>query len=188
MGDSVNRDKEPDFDVAFYVVAFIDILGQRDALRHLDDFPDEGDPQAREEFIQKLKDTMGAVMSLSDTLHTYFKAEQSAAADRIQVQNPQQREELERLRNHDLRLQRYGDGIVAFTSLAGGKDAFPASRVWSVLNACASVMALFLSLGKPIRGGIDVGIGAEIFPGELYGSCVARAYELECNVASPTGF
>src|SRR5947209_11171441 len=40
-----------------------------------------------------------------------------------------------------------------------------------------------MAQGQVYRGGIDVGVGAEIEPGEIYGSALSRAVELESQVA-----
>ena len=37
--------------------------------------------------------------------------------------------------------------------------------------------------GHPARGGLDVGLGVEIAPGEVYGAALERAYQLESEVA-----
>jgi hypothetical protein len=42
---------------------------------------------------------------------------------------------------------------------------------------------LGLASGRPVRGAIETAWGVEIYPGELYGAVLARAYELESNVA-----
>jgi hypothetical protein len=40
-----------------------------------------------------------------------------------------------------------------------------------------------LTSGQPLRGGLEIAWATELHPGELYGAAVARAYELESEVA-----
>jgi hypothetical protein len=42
---------------------------------------------------------------------------------------------------------------------------------------------LGLAKGQPVRGALEIAWGVELHPGELYGAVVARAYELESEVA-----
>src|SRR5207244_7206404 len=64
-------------------------------------------------------------------------------------------------------------------------DALPISvvTVFSALSAACVVMLTALANKHPLRGGIDVGLAAEIGPGEIYGTALERAYLLEDRVA-----
>jgi hypothetical protein len=55
--------------------------------------------------------------------------------------------------------------------------------VWRAMTAAASVTTLALAEGKPIRGGIEIAVGIEIAPGEVYGPALAQAYVLESTHA-----
>jgi aminoglycoside/choline kinase family phosphotransferase len=50
---------------------------------------------------------------------------------------------------------------------------------------CLAGTLCFLGLAnkRPVRGAIEIAWGVELYPGELYGAAVARAYELESDVA-----
>lgn len=60
----------------------------------------------------------------------------------------------------------------------------PSEEVISAIFYLAGTLCLIgLAAGHPIRGGIEIAWGMELHPGELYGPAVARAYELESEVA-----
>jgi hypothetical protein len=55
--------------------------------------------------------------------------------------------------------------------------------VFSALSADAVIMIHSLAPKHALRGGIDVGLATEIGPGEIYGTALERAYDLEGEVA-----
>ncbi|MHB8811119.1 MAG: hypothetical protein ACYC9M_14070 [Desulfobulbaceae bacterium] len=55
--------------------------------------------------------------------------------------------------------------------------------VFALLGLAGTLCFLGLATRNPIRGAIEVAWGVELQPGELYGAAVARAYELESEVA-----
>ena len=62
----------------------------------------------------------------------------------------------------------------------------PAARVADVyrsLLAAGSMWLLGLSTNHPIRGGMEIGTGIDIDPGEIYGQALESAYHLESKVA-----
>ena len=57
------------------------------------------------------------------------------------------------------------------------------SSVYSAIFSAASVFLTMLAGRKAIRGGIDIGIALELRSGDIYGSALSRAYEIESNIA-----
>jgi class 3 adenylate cyclase len=60
--------------------------------------------------------------------------------------------------------------------------AVPILAVYDILCTCAALMLVQLALGRPIRGGLDVGTGVEV-DGELFGASLVKAYRLESKEA-----
>ena len=143
---------QPNHDLfaCYYAVAFIDLLGQREAMRGLN-------------------------RSLRRVLDATVKPRQSFPEPIKEV--------LDQMTAWELKHQRLSDGFVVFSSLARRDRFCPVVGVGSMLLACASLMLMSLAKGKPIHGGIDVGVGMKLYPGELYGPAVAKAYKLESSVA-----
>ena len=55
--------------------------------------------------------------------------------------------------------------------------------VFRSLMAAASMWLVGLSTNHPIRGGMEIGTGIDIEPGEIYGQALEAAYRLESQVA-----
>ena len=70
-----------------------------------------------------------------------------------------------------------------FKNLGDGAARCVTNGIFELIGTCGGLMLLGLTERRPIRGGVDVAWGAELRPGELYGPAVARAYELESQVA-----
>lgn len=69
-------------------------------------------------------------------------------------------------------------------SFLGDVEQFgPAIGVYGCFNACCMLHLLALSLKRPIRGGIDVGLGIDLTDDEVYGPVLERAHFLESKVA-----
>ncbi len=58
----------------------------------------------------------------------------------------------------------------------------PIHGVYDMLATSAAVMMLQLAVGRPIRGGIDVGAGIEV-DGELFGAALVKSYQAEAKRA-----
>jgi hypothetical protein len=78
----------------------------------------------------------------------------------------------------------FSDSLIVFMSLDSTKGAeVPTQGIMGIFAAAALTFLGCLHIGHPIRGGIDVGLGFEPTPGEIYGPALSRAYALESKVA-----
>jgi hypothetical protein len=154
-----------------HLVAFLDILGQREKFRQLE-LPKTPADRARVE--QVLKDTAGFVSGLRDMFLKQFKAFEAG------------------ILNGPLHLQDsvlpsfvgFSDSFVALVALRGDKGgSIPIVKIFSTLSAASIIMLTSLVNKHVLRGGIDVGLATEIGPGEIYGAALERAYLLECQRA-----
>ncbi len=87
------------------------------------------------------------------------------------------------MRQMDVRFQRFSDGLVVYHSIADSVVKCPTRAIFGMLGACGSACLVGLAASRPIRGGIELGWGAELWKNELYGSVVPKAYTLESEVA-----
>ena len=78
---------------------------------------------------------------------------------------------------------READGLMNFICLGDTSVNCPTSAVFSLFGLAGSLCHLGLASSTPIRGAIDLAWGVELHKGELYGAAVARAYELESEIA-----
>jgi hypothetical protein len=153
-----------------HLVAFLDVLGQRDKFRGLQ-LPTNA---AEEERVkQVLRQTAGFVLDLRRVFHKQFEVFEKGAGMGAHTKEP--------LRPNFVG---FSDSFVTSVPLRNdGGDLVRVATVFSALAAAAIVMLTSLASKHPLRGGIDVGLATEIGPGEIYGTALERAYVLESKVA-----
>jgi hypothetical protein len=166
----------------FYLVAFLDLLGQTDELRRLGTLPHTADklPEA----LSALKRTAGRVRSVRDAFENYLAAARSRENVPLNPSiAPEYRVRLDAAKGKFVQ-RGFSDCFVITTPLFGEEDPVRAVRdVYSVLFGIAGMSLVSMAQGKPLRGGIDIERGIEIYPGEVYGPGLLCAYELEKNEA-----
>jgi len=162
-----------------YLVAFVDLLGQRERLKKFDAIPKDRNGIEYQEFVKLVKDTVGAVDDLQQTCRTFFGQFRDASQNNALQQQP----ELHKFNKTEIKFQHFSDGLVIYMPLKGGDDFSPAKGVYAALATCGMLCLAALAKQRPIRIGIAIGIAAELRDNELYGKVVADAYELESFVA-----
>jgi hypothetical protein len=174
------RDGDP-VELSYFLVAFLDLLGQREQLRRLKTLPEDLRPDSRA--IEIVKATLGAVHGVRSSFEQFFKAHQEQS-DFSRSLPTEQREALCQLTHSDIIHYGFSDSIIVAVSLKGARDdPTPVNGVWSALFACCCVACISLASRHPLRGGIDVGLGARISEDEVYGPALERAYTLESRCA-----
>lgn len=168
--------KEPRLEKRMYklghhLVAFLDVLGQRDKFRGL---KKPTNAQEEDEVKEVLRQTAGFVAELRTLFQRQFEVFEAATPS-------MQRHTKEPLRPS---FTGFSDSFVTSVPLREeGHELVPVVTVFSALSAACVVMLTALASKHPLRGGIDVGLATEIGPGEIYGTALERAYLLECRVA-----
>jgi hypothetical protein len=168
--------KEPRMETRMYklghhLVAFLDVLGQRDKFRGL---KKPTNAQEEDEVKEVLRQTAGFVAELRTVFQRQFEVFEAGASN-------MQRHTKEPLRPN---FTGFSDSFVASVPLREeGQELVPVVTVFSALSAACIVMLTALASKHPLRGGIDVGLATEIGPNEIYGAALERAYLLECRVA-----
>ena len=154
-----------------HLVAFLDVQGQRDKFKALKL------PQTEEQVAavtEVLRQTAGFVLKLRRVFEQRFTSFESGLTN------------LKRHTSEPIRPKFVGfsDSFVISVPLGcHGSELAPIVSVFSALSAAATVMLTSLADRHPLRGGIDVGLAAEIGPAEIYGIALERAYLLECKEA-----
>jgi hypothetical protein len=153
-----------------HLVAFLDVLGQRDKFRGLR-LPTNASEE--EKVKEVLRQTAGFVLDLRRVFHKQFEVFEKGAGMGAHTKEP--------LRPNFVG---FSDSFVTSVPLRNdGGDLVRVATVFSALAAAAIVMLTSLASKHPLRGGIDVGLATEIGPGEIYGTALERAYVLESKVA-----
>jgi hypothetical protein len=159
------------YTLGHHLVAFLDVLGQRERFRRLE-LPNTPEDHASVE--QVLKDTAGFVSDLRLSFRNQFEAFAAGIAT-----GPLRGQGSVRPR-----LVGFSDSFVASVPLRNDKgDLIPIVGVFSALFAASILMLISLDSKHALRGGIDVGLATEIAAGEIYGTALERAYLLECQRA-----
>jgi hypothetical protein len=154
-----------------HLVAFLDVLGQREKFKalHLPTTPED-----RAEVAEVLRHTAGFVLDLRRIFDTQFTTFESG---------------LSNLKKHTDKSVRpkftgFSDSFVTSVPIRNeGGDLALMITIVSALSAAAAVIGVSLASGHPLRGGMDVGLATEIGPQEIYGTALENAYRLESEEA-----
>lgn len=194
-----------DMQLGYWVVAFIDILGFRSALKALScppPSPPQDSPQA-----QALRDAAIKVINtrrnLVGVVKNFMKHQRTPLHSPVPTTVPKRwRGVAKSWRNVQIGMANFSDSVMFSVSLTpSGQHVLSMRAINTVLIACCGAMLFQLARGHdnwtstlPVRGGIDVDFGIEAAdhpidgdperpPVHLYSAAGAIAYDLESTVA-----
>jgi len=136
-------------------------------------------------FEDKARKTIGAINELQQSADLFLAAAQkfqSLSSYKQSIPEPMH-EAYEASRKMKWQKQNWSDGFMYFSSLSDADIKVPMNAVFGMIPALGALCLLGLARKRPIRGGIEIAWGVELQPGELYGCAVAKAYELESEIA-----
>jgi|GEM_PF-6187434 len=163
--DNLNTSKT--VSIQFYVVSYIDILGQTSELSKWDMVPNEAkkSPEFEPEVFQCL--------SRIRDLNKYY-------THLLKSNDPVTKFDYSPQEGGIFKLRHISDAVIAYSPITindGETTTMPAFRL---LLSSAFLMLDYLAQGIPIRGGISIGFGTDSDDfGGFYGPALARAYYLE---------
>lgn len=168
------NDQEPG--LGWHVIAFLDALCQSQKLRQITSVP-----RTHEEIAAAaplIRDTALYVITLRDFFRECFErfVQSTGVLDDLSLELQTAIECSKR----SIVFQGFSDSFVFSMPL---REQFPAIALSGTLVATSGAMCWSLSQRKPLRGGIDAGLGVNIAPSEIYGPVLDSAYRLECSVA-----
>ncbi|MCC6681095.1 MAG: hypothetical protein IT445_09355 [Phycisphaeraceae bacterium] len=167
--------------VGWYVVAYFDILGQQDKMDELKLI--DNPSLQRERFKQLSFDMVRMVYRFRVAFNELFQSFLATRPpDHIKQLPSDIQQQYFRRRTSEIRFQTFSDTLIVYFPLKS-KEIFQSRVIYAIVYGIALVMPAMLSQGIPIRGGIDLGHGAELCPGEIYGPVLKDAYTLEHEVA-----
>lgn len=170
--------------VANYVVAFIDLLGQRAALHGQGLVSTLSDQLGDDQFVKNLKASVGSIATLQKRASEMMSRTRSYEDKALRDALPEHRRaEWDELHRPTLKSQNWSDGVMFFTPAADELARCPMMGVFQVLGLTGALCLMGLASRKPIRGGVEIAWAVELNPGELSGAALARAYEIESEVA-----
>lgn len=167
----------------WYLVVFVDVLGQTQLLRQMRGLPNKTNQKQMEEFVALLKKTVGTVKRFRDCFTRFFEEVDKQHRDLSDL-TTEQRRLYAQSKGNPLKSHMFSDFVALFLSLRDDINKVPMSGVYAALMSAASTFLTMLAGRQAIRGGIDIGVAVELCDKEVYGSALARAYELESKTAN----
>jgi hypothetical protein len=157
--------------IEWYALSFIDILGQANALKQLNDeslSPDE---------VKKIIDnTYGKVKKFREVFSKTFA---------VVIKRSLGDGDLD---SNELKSDSFSDLIIHYVSLKTEQKQLPLKGIYTLMLATGGSFLQMLSDGIFVRGAIEIGRGIEhqiSGSNELYGSALSNAYQLEQQAGYP---
>lgn len=170
--------------VGHYAAAFIDLLGQRERFQGQNLLPNAETNEDKEKVFKIIKESIGPITKLQQRATVMMKSSNSNPNSELRATLPQSDQaKWDEMLCKTITTQRWSDGLFLFTSLAEGFVKYPSIEIFRMFALTGALCFMGLADKLPVRGAIEVAWGAELHLGELYGPVVARAYELESEVA-----
>lgn len=167
------------FEFCFYISGFIDVLGQKELLRTIREFPDT--PEKEQQAKRVLRETVGFLDRLRDDIRN-FAAKVAMPSDR-----PELPETVKKLRSEvaaEVSISHFSDFVHLYFPLrSDGHSCKALTAVYSILGATGTHFLMCLASEKALRGAIDVGMAADAWDGEIYGPVTDSVYTLESKIA-----
>lgn len=168
-----------------YCVSFIDLLGQRAALQGQGLLPPFETEDERKKLHAVLKESIGSIIGLQSQAEGMLKEILNPNPESpLRAALPPELHDLwDEMKCTRVTTQRWSDGLMSFVSLGDREMKCRMNGVFGLFCLAGTLCLFGLASQRPVRGAIEIAWGIELHPGELYGAAVARAYELESEVA-----
>lgn len=161
-----------------YCAAFLDLLGQRDAMQGqgLLILDEDGEPDPA--VLGSMKTSVLQTLSFQEDCEHFLNNDRELALP--DDMSDQDKQTVYDIRRQGMKRQRWSDGLVLYACM---KAIAPMNAIYEVMYASTCLCLQQLAKKAPIRGGIDISWGAELHDNELYGAIVANSYALESEIA-----
>ena len=161
------------------------LTGQRDALRGQTLLPSFATDDERLKLHGLLRKSVGAIVRLqaqAQELLDGILRENPDSPLRAQLSSEEQVVWDDMQATH-IKMQKWSDGLMPFVCLGDTEIKCQVNGIFGIFGLAGFLCLIGLATHQPIRGAIEVAWGVELHEQELYGAAVARAYELESEVA-----
>lgn len=168
--------------VSNYCACFLDLLGQRNALKNQNLVPVFEDSKDEEKFINVLRESIGAIGNLQMQAAKLLESSKNVFSIR-ECLSENEKLNYDKMISPKPKQQRWSDGLVFYHSLNTKDEECPMNAVFEIFTLAGALCFLGLARKQPIRGAIEISWGVELHDNELYGAIVANSYELESSAA-----
>jgi len=165
-----------------YLVAFIDILGQRDKMSRIALPPLQEDADTIDRFRQDILQLYNNVKAFRTVFADALEGFAQGGIEHNEI--PEQAKSfLTKLREYPITYRTFADSVLIHIRLKGDEMQYAGRAICGVLGASAIAFNSCMAMGVPIRGGIDLGFAMNIGPDEIYGPALSSAHYLESKIA-----
>ncbi len=169
-----------------YVTAFVDLLGLSNRLLGLDALCR---PENHANAKQIVGRSLAPVRFLRKSFEEFYRSFESAHSEALEANVQQLPEPLHQLwkelHTHESVIHWYSDCVSISVPINSESNVTTMRGICSMFNALSVVYLQMLASHQPMRGGVEIGFGAEITDGEVIGSCLAKAYRIEQRANTP---
>lgn len=170
--------------VGNYCVSFIDLLGQREALHKQALLPQPTSEDEKKALLHTLRSSIGSIASLQKQAESLLAASKPNKKSALRAQLSHDEQKLwDEMQLAKVTTQRWSDGLMSFACLGDKQVKCQMNNVFQLFGLAGTLCFIGLASKRPVRGALEIAWGVELHHGELYGAAVARAYELESEVA-----
>ncbi len=164
--------------VIYYLVAYVDILGQKKELAKLKEFPTTQEKES--EFIKAISDSYGFVKAFRDSFNEFLHAvsPKTSTESSSDIEKSLYKMKIAKVQTHVI-----SDTVILSAPLYDEDIKCPSSGIFQILGSVASTFLLSLAFKKACRGGIEIGPSIEMGQGDIYGYALLEAHRLESEVA-----
>jgi hypothetical protein len=169
---------------ANYCISFIDLLGQRDALRGQGVLPAVNSEAGKTAVDRVIQDSIAPALKLQRDVENMVKTLSPNPDSPIRISlSDKDRAVYDEMQLKRVETQYWSDGFVRFVCLGDKAIKCLLLGITEIFQFSGYFCLLGLAQHHPVRGAIDIAWGVELPRSGLYGPAVANAYKLESEVA-----
>lgn len=174
---------EQELKISYYMVAWLDLPGQREKIKKIPDIPSTN--VERGSFRKHLHEALNPVKEFRAMIEGLCVGRSGTTSDKIT--NPKWDIIAQSIwsRHSQISIGRefISDAALLKVSLEESPNFDPLCSVLAICDVVQVLILGCLSNRSSVRGSIDVHVGFDIDPDSLYGPAVVNAYELETEYA-----
>jgi len=165
-----------------YIVASVDVLGQKDEFKKIENYL--VDEVLQEKLEEVAENTIYVIEILRKGFKDLYEVYTAKSESKVKVPEEHKAEYDAMRESSPIRFQFFSDSMLAYVPLRTKKYRLnDMIAVYGVFTAVGGQLLMTLAMEDSYRAGIELGIGTEFEDGGIYGPALAEAHKLEDKVA-----
>ena len=166
-----------------YIVASVDVLGQKDEFKKIESYL--VDEVLQDKLEEVAENTICVIENLRKQFKDLYDSYTAKRASTVKVLKEHQAEYDEMRTSAPIGFQSFSDSMIAYVPLRTRKyHTSDLVAINGIFGAVGGQLLITLAvIESSYRAGIELGIGTEFEGGGVYGPVLAEAYKLEAEVA-----